>query len=493
MKTTSTTAAKSKGSNPHPNVLFIMTDQHRFDFLGCHDHPMVKTPNIDRLAAHGVDFQRCYSQSAICMPSRVSALTGQYPHTTGIQHNSRIADVSHLTMLPRILGEQGYQTAAVGKTHCGPCEVVGFDRARLCAGIAESETNAYKEYLKSLGLDRPQNQSQAKAYDAYVDDLPYEHSVEAWTANESLKFLESRNKESPFFLWMSFERPHAPTCVPSDNPFPYNPDDVVLEDWSAGHYTNEGTRRPGCEAAWNQLCTGPDKLREAIANYCSLISMIDDQIGRVLNFLEAEGTLENTLIIFTADHGEFGGRFGQFGKNTNTYEDLYRIPFIWSWKGRTDHEQPHELVELIDLMPTVLEFAGIPCPRTVQGRSLGNAINGSLTRRGIPWDGKEAVFYETPFVKTVRTRRYKLSVCHKGAEHWGRLYDLLSDPREADNLYGQPEHQWIQRELENRLLRWFIETQQPQVHGCGVDETAPHLRWYLPSETDRNFSAETKP
>lgn len=467
-----------------PNILFIMTDQHRFECLGCHGDPVVKTPNIDRLSADGVDFQRCYSQSAICMPSRVSAFTGQYLHTHGIQQNSGHAQLTGLTTLPNVLKQHGYQTATVGKTHGGPSGPLGFEYVRICGGESVGEVNSYHAYLEEHGLAEKGKDQAFKAYDAFESAIPYEHTLEAWTANESLKFLDQRDPEKPFMLWMSFERPHAPTCVPPDNPFPYDPAAIELPPHDERFYTKPDTRRPGCENAWNVFNTGEKKMRQALANYYSLISMIDDQVGRVIRRLEESGEMENTLIIFTADHGEFAGEYGQFGKNTATFDVLYRIPFIWYWKGKTGRDRIYELVELIDFMPTILELTGIEIPRTVQGASLANAVLGSPLRCGIPWDGKDAVFFETPFIKTVRTKTHKLSIGHKGARRsWGQLYDVVNDPRETDNLYGRPEYQWIQQKLEQRLLEWFIETQQPQVHGCGWNETFADWRWCAGPDT----------
>lgn len=462
-----------------PNILLLMTDQHRFECLGCHGHPMVRTPNIDRLAADGVDFQRCYSQSAICMPSRLSVFTGQYLHTHGVLHNSAAVSVTHLNTLPQRLKALGYQTAAIGKTHAGPCKDLGFDVSRICGGASNGEVNAYREYLAERGLTEPDPDRAMKAYDAYVSALPYEHTNEAWTGNEALKFLEARDSESPFMLWLSFERPHAPTCVPSDNPFPYDPAAIELPPYDERFYNKPDTRRPGCENMWNVFNTGEPALRQALANYYSLISMIDDQIGRVLRHLEESGELDNTLVIFTADHGEFAGAYGQFGKNTSTFDVLYRVPFIWSWKGNTGRQRSYELVELVDLMPTVLDLVGDKCPRSVQGKSLREPILGSAKRCDWPWDGKDAVFFETPFVKTVRTKNYKLSIGHKGHRRsWGQLYHLDKDPMELENLYDQPGTATIQHQLEHRLVEWFIETQQPQVYDPDGDKTSVDWRWF---------------
>jgi arylsulfatase A-like enzyme len=465
------------------NILIFMTDQHRYECLGCHNHPLVKTPNIDKLAAGGVDFQRTYSQSAICMPSRVSLFTGQYIHTHGIMHNNEHADVSGLTTLPKLLKKHGYQTALIGKNHAGHCSEMGFEYSRLCAGENKGEKNDYLEYLVKNGIDIGEwrNDKNMKAYDACTLNIPNKHIVETWTGDEAVKYLDNINSQKPFFLWTSFERPHDPISVPKDNPFPYNPDDITLPPYDENWYSKPDVRRPGCENAWNVFQTGEEKLRLAIANYYSLISMIDEQIGRIIRQLEKMGELENTIILFTADHGEFCGEYGQFGKNLSTFDVLHHIPFLLYWKKRTGREQIHELTEMVDIMPTILELCGIECPRTVQGRSLADAVLGSGLRCGKPWDAKDAVFFETPFVKTVRTKNHKLSVCWKGKVSWRQLYDLDKDPKELNNLDGSPAYAHIQRNLEMRLLQWLIQTEQPKIHGVGIDETPPPWRWY-----DRN-------
>lgn len=462
-----------------PNFLFIITDQQRYDCLSCHDHPTVKTPHIDRLAQQGVDYRRCFSQSAICMPSRIAALTSQYLHTHGIQSNAKDADTSHLTTLPQVLKENGYRTGVIGKSHIGNSSDMGFDYKCLCAGMASGETNAYEEYLNHHGLSEDGVDRAYKEGDAYVSSIPYKHSLEAWTGEEAIRFIDQPDSENPFFLYLNFERPHAPTSVPADNPFPYDPEAIQLPPHDERFYTKPGVRRPGCENAWSIFSMGEQKFRQTIANYYTLISMIDDQVGRVVAHLEKTGQLENTVIIFTSDHGDFGGDFGQFGKNVSTFDALYHIPLIWYWQGVTDREPLYELTELIDVMPTILDLANIPIPRSAQGTSLAPAILGSGKRRGGDmYLTRDAVFFETPFVKTVRTQTHKLSVCYHGEQQWGHLYDLVEDPAEMNNLYDRPDQLWIQRKLECRLLQWFIETQQPQVFGNPNNPSHPNIRWF---------------
>ncbi len=461
-----------------------MTDQHRYEFLGGHGCPNLKTPHIDALMQEGVDFRRTYSQTAICMPSRVTVFSGQYLHTHGIQSNSTTADMGHLTLLPALLRDAGYATAMIGKNHAGHHAQIGFEHARICAGEHTGENNDYLNYLEShdlaqywYGGGRPSGLEKIREYMAYTSRIPYRHSVEAWTGDESIRYLRDRDKTKPFFLWTSFERPHPPICVPTDNPFPYDPDAVQLPPYSENWYNLPESCRPGVENIWNVHHTGEGPLRQAIANYMSLISMIDDQVGRIVAELAAQGELENTLIVFTADHGEFAGENGQFGKNVSTYDVLYRVPLVWYWKGKTQHDQFYEPTELTDVMPTILDLCGLETPRTVQGRSMAPAVLGSVLQCNAPWQGRDAVFFETPFVKTVRTRTHKLSVCWRGHHAWGMLFDLEADPHETRNLYDRPEYAWVRHDLELRLLRWFIETQQPQRHGCGRGETPPSPDW----------------
>jgi arylsulfatase A-like enzyme len=442
---------------------------------------MVKTPNIDKMAENGMDFQRTYSQSAICMPSRISLFTGQYLHTHGVQTNDSSVNVSHLITLPRMLkDEHNYQTAAIGKTHSGHCDDMGFEYARICNGENKGENNDYVDYLNDLGFQDKwykngwNDMKVTREYYESVSEIPYENSVEAWTGNETIKYLESIDKERPFLAWSTFERPHPPACVPKDNPFPYDPSEIELPPYDEKWYNKPDVKRPGCENMWNVFCTGEQKLRRAMSNYFSLISMIDDQIGRIIGKLEEIGELDNTIIVFTSDHGEFCGEYGQFGKNLSTFDVLHRIPMIFYWKGQTCKEQIHELTEMIDIMPTLLDLCEIEIPRTVQGRSLASAVKGNSLQCGLPWSANDAVFFETPFVKTVRTKTHKLSVCWKGDCSWGQLYDLNNDPTELENLYNHPAYTHIQRDLEIRLLRWYIQTDQPQ---CFMTEAGVHPDW----------------
>lgn len=485
--------------NP-PNILLIMTDQHRWNCLGCHDHPIVKTPHIDALAQNGVDFRRCYSQSAICMPSRLSLFTGQYIHTHGVMVNTPHAQIDHLITLPNILRANGYQTAAIGKTHCGNMDTIGFEYSRLCAGLSAGETNDYSRYLLDQGytparteVGNSENPDEIdnwttfeqhitdedyKTCDTYSSTISYRDCVETWTGSESIQFLKQRDTSRPFFLWTTFQRPHPPLCLPPDCPHTYDPDDITLPDYDVRFYNKPDSRRPGVENCWNVYAMGEQQLRRAIANYYSLISMIDDQVGRIIQHLEETGQLENTIVIFTADHGEFCGEFGQFGKNISTYDVLYQIPMIWHWKGHTGHENMYELVEMVDVMPTLLELVDIPIPRTVQGQSLATPVLSSNRRITPFWTGKDEVFFETVFTKTVRTATHKLSYCYNGDRRWGQLYDLDKDPAEEHNLYENPQVKDIQMDLHRRLTNWLIISNQPQWHGSGVYEAASPNLWY---------------
>lgn len=459
-----------------PNILFVVTDQQRWNCLGCHGHPVLRTPHLDALAAGGVDFQRAYAQAPECMPSRTTMLTGQYPHTHGVQNNSNDLDVGGLTMLPALLRGNGYQTALVGKSHFGPSAAVGFDYTRLHTGANRGEKSDYADYLARLGLREAGDKDCAyKFYDAYVRETPWEHAHEQWTGSEALRFLSARDRAKPFFACVSFRSPHAPTSVPPDNPFPYNPDDIELPEADLSFYDGLKKRRAGCENMWNVHHTGPEALRRAIANYLSLISMVDHQVGRLVAALKDEGALEDTIIVFTSDHGDYCGEYGQFGKQHHGHDVILRVPLIIAQAGVTGREEIHDLVELVDVMPTLLEMAGLPCPRTVQGESLAPAVYGSGRRGGDGWEGKEAVFFERAWVKSVRTKTHRLSFCYRGDKEWGELFDLRDDPGETRNLYGDPAFAWVQHELERELLRWFIRTGQPRVaHG----RPGPPWRWF---------------
>ena len=454
-----------------PNVLMIMTDQHHASCVGYRGHPDVRTPNIDRLAEGGVRFDDAFTVHGTCVPSRVSYLTGQYPHTTGVFGSDRKAVPASLLSLAAYLRNFGYTTGLVGKKHLPHWATDGFEYERVCYhSDAPTRENHYYNYLKRLGLHA--------AYDGLGDIekfclgdevIPVEHSLETWTGDEALRYLDEAG-DKPFFLQVSFERPHPPLTVPPGCPFTYDPSSLTLpenrEEVESAFFFDRNV-----ELLWTSSHHGEDTLRLALAKYYALISLIDHNIGRIIERLEARGLRERTIVVFCADHGDFAGEYSRMAKGF-PYDALHRIPFVWNWPGRLREGKVVEgFAENVDFFPTICGLLGARTPPTVQGQDLTPVVTGDAAPE------RDAVFYESIGVKTVRTKTHKLNYAFTGEGEVGELYDLGRDPHEYHNVYNDPAHREVRETLERRLLDWWIATQQP-ANFAASSESCPDSRWF---------------
>ena len=474
-------------SSDKPNVLHVICDQLNADCLGFRGLREVRTPRIDAMARDGACFTQAYSSVAICMPSRIVYLSGSYPHTLGTYYNTDgpIPDQTY-SVARHARDELQYWTGIVGKAHLGQWATDGYDYRVTMSD--PGRPNCFRQYLAERGLSLTGKQPGiARDYDCFVTGLDYEHSSECWTGREAIKAIDTAG-DRPFYICASFHGPHGPTAVSHDSPVQYDPDQITLPDYVPGEFqTKPLFRRAGVENIWNVDATGPEKMRQALACYYGVISAIDDNVGRMIDHLDTTGKLDNTLIVFTADHGDFAGEHGQFGKNAlGGYEPMYRVPFIWYWRGQTGGHVFSDLVETIDFAPTVCEVLGLPIPATVHGESLVPALAQSADQSGHGWSGKDAVFFDTPFVKTVRTRQWKLSYAFTGQE-CGEMYDVINDPGESRNLFTDNQLGHIREHLLRLLLDWVMRTDQPFAYCTGYI-TNPDWRWYrqmFPQEPPR--------
>ncbi len=459
---------RSHFSAKKPNVLWIMADQFHagaMGFLGS----QVRTPALDSLAKTGLVFEKAYCNNPICGPSRTSFITGQRPGTHGILGNT----IGHLDLpvpptIPLVFRNSGYETALIGKAHMlRKWDAAGFEHLRysdLCdADPADPFTCHYYQYLSDQGLadlyDHGALPPSHPGHDmsGFVSDIPREHSLETWTGDESLAFLKSRNSSKPFFLKMSFQRPHDPYTIPKGEKLLYDPNRLRLPDNAAdffecgfanhhpimSRYAREGRHgypfRPD----------SPPELKTQLAYYYSLITEIDLQIGRVLNFLKEQQLEDHTAVLFTADHGDFAGEHGLMLKNLGLFEAVHRIPFLLRFPGGPKNRCISELVESVDLFPTLCELAGLQIPESVEGKSVLPLLSGE--------PGKSEVIAEWSFNpdryphynKTIRTPTHRLSLFGKG--EGGEFHDLENDPGEMKNLFGKPEAASLQYDLEHHL------------------------------------------
>ena len=449
------------------NIMLFMTDQHQADCLGFAGHPLVKTPHLDALAARGAWFRQMYTCSAICAPSRTSFYTGTYLRTHG--HYGNRGELRR--DLPSMVSEAkkaGYRTGVCGKEHVPPQILRHFDTVR-----SMSEHNAE---LAAEGLeDSAYSPAFHQHFMSAPSKLPKEKHRVTWTGDRAVDFLKAdEDPDQPFFLWCSFSPPHAAHTPSADMDDLYDPDDIPI-DWDAYERFERSRigKRAMIEDFWKvgSVRQDPRIFQKAVCRYLSLITMVDEQIGRILAVLEELGQADDTIVVFTADHGDFAGHYGQLGKNIPGYDDLLRIPFIYCDPTREDNGRCVEsMYQSVDLFPTLWERLGLEVPPTVQGLSLLPGID------GYPGSGREYVFAETHNVKTIRSEDWKLNfhAVHPGK---GQLFRMGPSPDETTNLWDDPECASVKQRLMEELTAWMVRCEQ----AVGMEAKAEPFvdtRWY---------------
>lgn len=468
-----------------PNVLLLFSDQHNADALGCAGHPFVKTPHLDALARQGVRFTRAYCQDAICVPSRVSLMTGLYPRTTGCLTNGdedRLDDLQNLWPLQQALGAHGYFTVFAGKMHLGKRRLVqGWDRSATVLPLkAEPLQESYFDWIREKGQEaafkRDWEGSMKSDLCAHVSDLPDELRDAAYTAAKAMAFIrEAVRQNKPFFCWASFHGPHQPYTPTRRWADLYPPEKIPLPETVSEPVENlppdlQNWRRNE-KTPWNlaKAAREPDLYRRYIAGYCAQVSEVDHHIGAVLACLDELGVRKDTLVIYASDHGDFMGRHGMVEKcavGHNVYEETLRVPLIVSWPGHVRQGVTCDgLTELVDVYPTVAELLGASRPPdapSLSGRSLVPALT-----EGKP-TGRAYAFSENWSQVAVVGERYTLGAWQDPGPAYARwdwrakardqLYDRQADPQQTRNLAGATEAAAAERELREALADWLRRT-----------------------------------
>ncbi|MCM8769187.1 MAG: sulfatase-like hydrolase/transferase [Candidatus Omnitrophica bacterium] len=454
-----------------PNILLIMTDQHHADCLGYTGRRGIKTPHIDKLAAEGVNFTQAYSGHGTCLPSRSCYLTGMYAHAHGIYGNDTDPFPENLLSLGNFLQRYGYQTAIIGKKHLPRWNQAGFQYERLCYHAdAPLRQLHYYQYLQNFNLHHWYDYlGDVTKFCLGEEHIPVEHSLENWTADETIKYLEQVAVE-PFFLMASFERPHPPLTLPQNITYVYHPEEIVLPE-NLEYTESSFFFDRNVELLWTLRHYGEKIFRTALAKYYTLITLIDQNIGRIVEYLIRQGLRENTLIIFCADHGDFAGEYGRMAKGY-PYDAIIHIPFVWNWPGVFQAGKREDgFAQNIDLFPTICDLLGLPQPESVQGQSLLPALTSTRSTN------REAVFFESVCVKSIRTKTHKLNYGFTAEGEIGELFDLTKDPHEYRNVFVNKAYADIRENLLRRLLDWWIETQQP-INFSRRDEKFPPTGWF---------------
>ncbi|MEU2210816.1 sulfatase-like hydrolase/transferase [Streptomyces hygroscopicus] len=448
------------------NLLFLMTDQHRVDTLGCYGNPHVATPNLDRLAATGTRFDRCYTPTAICTPARASLLTGQAPFRHRLLANYE-RNVGYLEDLredaftfPRALAERDYQLGLVGKWHVGTHRNAashGFDGPDLPGWHNPVDHPDYLAYLEERGLPRYRitdpvrgttpNGNPGNLLAARLQQ-PVEATFEYYLATRTIEQLDRYAADGrPFYLATHFFGPHLPYLLPDAYYDRYDPGLVELPPSIAETFEGKPPVQRNYSAHWTFDTMPIEVTRKLIAVYWGYVTLIDEQIGRILTRLDELGLTDDTSVFFTADHGEFTGAHRLHDKGPAMYEDIYRIPGIIRVPGQEPRVR-REFVSLTDCTATILELAGCdPSPATDSHSLL------PLVRGEHPDWPKEllAEFHGHHFPypqRMLREDRYKLVV---NPESVNELYDLDADPHELSNRYEHPELAGVRRRMMRRL------------------------------------------
>jgi choline-sulfatase/uncharacterized sulfatase len=458
-----------------PNVLFIISDQHSAKFLGHKRHPDVKTPHLDRLAAEGVRFDNAITQNPICTPSRMSFFSGQYPHNHGYYG----LNGPNPAGLPTILGhfrQAGYRTGAIGKVHCpeywieDDCDVFREAVAEFSVGGCPE----YTEHLRRRGLLAqrddmwlPEQPPGPQALDGRASTLPYEDAVEGWIARETIRFMEQAVAEGrPFFVQAGFPRPHQ-IYTPSEPFWSMYEGGVTLPpnvDWDltgkAPHLRAMAARhRRGDWLLFEPRTYEAGRLRK-LRGYTGLVSQIDHAAGEMLEWLRERGLEQDTIVVYSTDHGEYACEHGIMEKAPGICSDaVTRIP-RWPGHFKAGHVA-QELVETVDFPSTLCALAGLDPLQTGDGRDISHLL------RGQPGDVHTIGVTEFAWSKSVRKGKYRYvyypreMFAREYPDGFGELYDLERDPWEMENLWFQAAHAPVVRELHGDLLEWLITKTRP--------------------------------
>jgi arylsulfatase A-like enzyme len=460
-----------------PNIILIITDQQRFDTIRALGFPYMETPNLDRLIEEGVLFTNCFITAPSCVPSRASLFTGYYPHTTGILKNGDTWRHSWVEEL----NESGYYCVNVGKMHTVPFETpMGFheryvvenkdrylegryyfdewDKAMHARGLVKQQRERYRlrdDYRERLG--------------AFEWELPEDMHSDMFVGDLALWWLRTKPKMTqPLFLEIGFPGPHPPydpipryaeRYLDKDLPLPDPTEADLAGQPDAFKAMRVHNTEVDHDSIVHQLEPTEAQRHRQRAYYYANVTMIDEKIGEILDALDEGGYLENSVVIFTSDHGDALGDHGHSQKWT-MYDIITRMPtIVWAPGRVAGGRRIDALCQMMDLGPTILDFAGVAPAPTMEAQSLMPALAGEA------WAGRDYVFaehgrdgilQEAEFVTMVRSKSWKL--VHFLDEDEGQLFDLVNDPGEVDNLWNAPTAQDKKLELLDILREWRIRS-----------------------------------
>ncbi len=417
-----------------PNVLFIYADQLRYDALACNGNTVVKTPNIDRLNGESVSFKNAYTSYPLCCPFRGSVLTGKYAHNHGLYVN-HYAIPFNQEFLPQIMNEHGYHTGWIGKWHLNGGKKHDFVPKEERAGFTHfngfTRGHSYEKSIYYCGDDKTPRRS--SLYEAVYETFHLMDFVD-----------ESVALDKPFLGCISYGLPHPPFSAPDKYLTMYSPEEVPIRE--------------------NVPKDGEEKAREFTAKYLGLVTMLDEEIGKVLDGLEKRGVLDDTMIIFVSDHGEMAGELGRYKKIVINDASMH-VPFMIRYPKGFDVKTVYNMVDpSIDVFPTILDVCGVSIPQYAEGISLKAQCEGDKNaevRDYVYFENMRQRFdYEHPMfisvaIRGIRTEKY----CYQENEGVStQLFDIENDPLEMNNLINDEKYSEIVKKLHKRVADLMEKT-----------------------------------
>ena len=481
-----------------PNILLITSDQQHWSTIGCM-HPELDTPNLDRLCREGTRFNRAYCPNPTCTPTRASIITGKYPS----QHGAYSLGTKLAEYEPTVgedLQASGYRTALVGKAHFQPTRssddftsieahpllrdldywrsfngpFYGFEHVELARNHADEHLAGqhYAIWMEEKGLPNWEDHFQlpdgSREGQRHRWSIPEEYHYGTWIAERSCGLIDQyADADEPFFLWSSFFDPHPPYLVPEPWDTMYDPDQVTVPEGQPGEHDRNPPHfqltqhknpdfSPWRENEWGlhgfrSHLVDRERMAKNIAVYYGMISLMDKQIGRILDHLDAKGLTDNTIVVFTSDHGHFYGQHGLTAKGAFQYEDAIRVPFLVRYPGVVPAGNTSESIQsLVDLAPTFLSMTGGDVPGRMSGLDQSEVWSGEreFVRDHAICEHRHT--RETVHLKTYVDQRYKITTYYN--REYGEVFDLETDPDEFRNLWDDPEAQGLKSELLQKLL-----------------------------------------
>ncbi len=474
--------------NEKPNILLIFTDQQRWDTLAAYGNGVIRTPNLDRLASQGAVFDTAVTPCPMCLPARTCAMTGYTAGRLGTLDNRYPRNVDNRDTIAGLLKPAGYYCKAIGKMHFSNephAESYGMDDMLLSEetrGVRFTDDperlvlDEYDRYLierKLWGWEKPPEIGYNEIK-PLVNPLPKEHHVTQWCGDRAVEWLAGeRPSDRPFFLWVSFVKPHVPYDCPEHLVDLYD-ESLIPEPWVSsldGSYKNPYLVRYREQKEFDLYSR--EAKRRSKAYYYANITFIDEQVGRILDALDAQGLTESTLVVFTSDHGDLMGDHDLWYKSFG-YEGSIRVPMLVRQPGRVKPgSRCGELVSHLDILPTIADAAGIDRADDRPGTSLFDYLEGNAA---CDFQLSE-IMYPPEYMVHVRTKEWKYLFHQNGG--YEELYDLRLDPQELVDLSGEKDHAPVLAELRRKAAAWIKSYGNPEY---GLDD-----RGELRAEPFRTF------